>query len=237
MPRRVRRTPLSRDYVSARSRFPDQTSSSSIAFPKYKIGHHAIQRLHTECLGRSRWNGFRRLSHGIDIRTILNCVVPETGCLTLRNLHTIDRQHLDREGIQLRASTARGRWCVRRDGSITVSLKFNGKPNPFNAPNDAVVPPDGGVWFMIPVTAASSLRRKQDRAAAKKPCIASIQLTKKCAVTDELFKPNGLAFSSDYRALHADTGHRTTTSPKNIKLGSGRRRSCNGREFVSMEMR
>ena len=44
-----------------------------------------------------------------------------------------------------------GRRVVRTeyDGSITVILdKFQGKP--FNAPNDIVVHPDGGIWFTDP---------------------------------------------------------------------------------------
>ena len=58
-------------------------------------------------------------------------------------------------------------------------------------------------------------------------------------VTDEIFKPNGLCFSPDYKKLYiADTGSsHYPQAPKNIKVwdvaGAALR---NGRQFVSMDL-
>ena len=59
-------------------------------------------------------------------------------------------------------------------------------------------------------------------------------------LTDEIFKPNGLCFSPDYKRLYvADTGaSHNPSAPKNIKVWDivDGRRLVNGGEFVSMEL-
>ena len=57
-------------------------------------------------------------------------------------------------------------------------------------------------------------------------------------VTDEIFKPNGLCFSPDYKKLYvADTGaSHYPEAPKNIKVWDVvGKRLRNGKEFISME--
>src|SRR5439155_20256769 len=59
-------------------------------------------------------------------------------------------------------------------------------------------------------------------------------------VTDEIFKPNGLCFSPDYKKLYiADTGSsHYKEAPKNIKVWDmDGAKLKNGREYVSMKMK
>jgi gluconolactonase len=59
-------------------------------------------------------------------------------------------------------------------------------------------------------------------------------------VTDEIYKPNGLCFSPDYRKLYvADTGSsHYPDAPKNIKVWDliDGKQLANGREFASMQL-
>ena len=59
-------------------------------------------------------------------------------------------------------------------------------------------------------------------------------------LTDEIFKPNGLCFSPDYKKLYvADTGStHYPDAPRNIKVWDivDGKRVANGREFTSMEL-
>jgi gluconolactonase len=154
---------------------------------------------------------------------------------------------LDFQGRQI-ACEHGNRRVVRYEynGSVTVLAdSFEGKQ--FNAPNDAVVhPDDGAIWFTDPGY-GSLMNYEGNRADT-----GSVQPFQKEAiyridagtgniekVTDEIFKPNGLCFSPDYKKLYvADTGaSHYPDAPKNIKVWDvvNGNRLANGREFTSME--
>ena len=132
------------------------------------------------------------------------------------------------------------------NGTVTVLAdKFGGKE--FNAPNDAVVHPNGDIWFTDPGY-GGLMNYEGSRAAG-----TSVQPHQKEAVyvidgktgqiakvTDEIFKPNGLCFSPDYKKLYvADTGaSHYDNAPKNIKVWDVDGRTLkNGREFASMKLK
>ncbi len=103
-----------------------------------------------------------------------------------------------------------GRRVVRyeHDGSVTVlAEEFEGKP--FNSPNDAVVHPNGSIWFTDPPYGSWGYYEGNKGEIELKEAVYRIDPTSGNVemVTDEIDKPNGLCFSHDYKRLFvADTG-------------------------------
>jgi len=133
------------------------------------------------------------------------------------------------------------------DGSVTnLADSFAGKP--LNAPNDGVVHPNGDLWFSDPgygsLGAYEGQKVDSDSVQPhQKEAIYRIDATtgKLHQVTDEIFKPNGLCFSPDYRKLYAaDTGgsHYGPDAPPVIKVWDvvDEVRLRNPRLFASMAM-
>jgi gluconolactonase len=124
---------------------------------------------------------------------------------------------------------------------VTVlAEKIEGKP--LNAPNDAVVAPDGGIWFSDPGYGALFEYEGKKQPLEQKEAVYRIDpaTAKIERVTDEIFKPNGLCFSPDYKKLYiADTGSsHYKEAPKNIKVWDvDGAKLKNGREFCSMKMK
>jgi gluconolactonase len=216
-------------------------------FAKYKVNNTPIERLYTGTLWAEgpAWNGSGRYLVWSDIpnNRQLRRVEEDGHVSVLRassgfsNGNTFDWQgrqisceHLNRRVVR-----------YEYDGTVTVLAdKWQGKP--LNAPNDAVVDPDGGIWFTDPgYGILANYEGQVDKPVIKEAVYridgktGAMQL-----VTDELFKPNGLCFSPDYRRLYiADTGStHYPEAPKNIKVFdvADGRTLRNGHEFVSMQL-
>jgi len=223
-------------------------------FAKYKLGNSPIQRLYhsPEMLWAEgpAWNGVGRYLLWSDIpRDIQLRWLEDDGHVSVfrhpagnSNGNTFDFQ-----GRQI--SCQHGTRKVVRyeyDGSVTVLAdSFGGKS--LNAPNDAVVHPNGDVWFTDPgygglmnyegVRANTGSPQPHQKEAIYRIDMKSQKLNK---VADDIFKPNGLCFSPDYKKLYvADTGaSHYPDAPRNIKVWDvvEEKTLANGRPFASMEL-
>jgi gluconolactonase len=231
---------------------PDIVAINPKRFSKYKIGNTPIQRLHTGMLWAEgpAWNGVGKYLVWSDIPNDIQLRwLNDDGHVSVFR-HPAGNSNgntFDYAGRQI--SCEHGNRRVVRyeyDGKITtLADSFQGKS--LNAPNDPVVHPDGGIWFTDPGY-GSLLNYEGNRATGEsvqpyqKEAIYRIdaQSGRLDKVSDEIFKPNGLCFSPDYRKLYvADTGSsHYPDAPKNIKVWDvlDARRLANGREFASMKL-
>lgn len=218
-------------------------------FNKYKLGNTPIQRLHTGTLWAEgpAWNAVGKYLLWSDIpNNVQHRRLDEDGHVsTFRNPSgNSNGNTFDFQGRQI-ACEHGNRRVVRyeHNGGVTV-LADNWQGQPLNAPNDAVVHPrDGAIWFTDPgygslMNYEGNKGKLHIKEAVYRIDAKTLKMDK---VTDEIFKPNGLCFSPDYRKLYvADTGaSHYDDAPKNIKVwdvtGDGAK-LANGREFTSMEL-
>jgi gluconolactonase len=214
-------------------------------FNKYKLGNTPIQRLATGFLWAEgpAWSGvgryllFSDIPNNVQIRW-----TEESGAVsTLRNpAGNSNGNTFDWEGRQI--SCEHGNRRVLRyehNGSTTVLAdKFEGKR--LNAPNDAVVGPDGAIWFTDPGYGALMWYEGNKGNLELKEAVYRIDKTGRIdKVTDEIYKPNGLCFSPDYKKLYvADTGAtHYPDAPKVIKVWDiNGAKLANGKTFCSMQL-
>ncbi len=223
-------------------------------FKKYALGNTPIQRLyHSPNMMWAEgpaWNGVGRYLLWSDIpNNVQMRWLEEDGHVsTFRSpAGNSNGNTFDFQGRQI--SFEHGTRSVVRyeyDGSKTVLAdKFDGKS--LNAPNDGAVHPNGDIWFTDP--GYGSLMNYEGNKAKgesvqpyQKEAIYRIdgKTLKVEKVADDIFKPNGLCFSPDYKKLYvADTGaSHYPDAPKNIKVWDivEEKKLANGREFASMKL-
>ncbi len=239
-----------RDYGSQAQpvRYPDpDILVIDKRFSKYKLGNTPILRLHTGTLWAEgpAWNGVGRYLLWSDIPNDvqLRWLEEDGHVSTFRkpsgnsNGNTFDYQ-----GRQI-ACQHGNRRVVRyeHDGTSTV-LADQWQGQPLNAPNDAVVhPDDGAVWFTDPGYGSLMNYEGNKGELQIKEAVyrVDVKTGKMDMVTDEIFKPNGLCFSPEYKKLYvAETGaSHYDQAPRNIKVWDveDSRKLVNEREFTQWE--
>jgi gluconolactonase len=216
-------------------------------FAKYKNNNTPIKRLYTGLLWAEgpAWNGagnyliFSDIPNDRQLRWL-----GEDGHVSVyrKPSNYSNGNTFDYEG-QLISCEHLGRRVVRHEhnGEITVLAdKYQGKP--LNAPNDAVVHPDGNIWFTDPGYGILAQYEGTRAPLELKEAVYRIdgKTGKLDLVSDEFFKPNGLCVSPDYGKLYiCDTGAtHNPQAPKIIKVYDvvDAKTLRNGKQFVSMDL-
>ncbi len=222
---------------------------------KYKIGNAPIERLHTGMLWAEgpAWNGVGRYLVWSDIPANEQLRWLEEDNHVARRFRfpsgNSNGNTFDFQGRQIACEHLKRRVVrYEYDGSVTVLAdSYNGKP--FNAPNDVVVNPnDGAIWFTDPGYGSLGFyegeKAETDSSQPfQKEAVYRIdaQNGKVGKVTDDIYKPNGLCFSPDYKLLYvADTGgsHYSQAKPI-IKVWNviDDKKLEKGREFTNMKFK
>ncbi|TXT22219.1 MAG: gluconolactonase [Planctomycetota bacterium] len=248
------RSAFARDYKEP-TRYPDpDIVTLDKRFKKYALGNTPIQRLyHSDKMLWAEgpaWNGVGRYLLWSDIPNDLQMrwLEEDNHVSVFRSpAGNSNGNTFDFHGRQI-AFQHGPRRVVRyeHDGSVTVlASEFNGKS--LNAPNDGVVHPNGDIWFTDPgygglMNYEGNNANPGSKQPFQKEAIYRIDAKsgKLFQVADDIFKPNGICFSPDYKKLYvADTGaSHYDEAPKNIKVWDvvDEKTLKNGKEFCSMKL-
>ena len=229
------------------SRYPDADIIVLDKKFKGKVGNTPIQRLHTGTLWSEgpAWNGAGRYLIWSDIPNDRQMRwLEEDGHVSVMrkpsrysNGNTFDYQNrqLSCEHDSHRVTR------YEPNGTVTViAEKYNGKF--LNAPNDIVVHPDGGIWFTDPgYGILGNYEGHKGKMEIKEAVYRVDSKTAKIdLITDDLYKPNGLCFSPDYKKLYiCDTGSTHYPEAANIiKVYDvmDERKVGKGKVYVNMEL-
>lgn len=246
-------TAMARDYGpnAAPVRYPDpDIVTLDPRFKKYALGNTPIQRIyHSKDMLWAEgpaWNGVGKYLLWSDIPNNVQMRWIEDNGQTSTFRHPSGNSNgntFDFRGRQI--SCEHGNRRVVRyeyDGKITVLAdSYGGKR--LNAPNDAVVhPEDGAIWFTDPGY-GSLMHYEGNKAPLEiKEAVYRIDADtlKIEKVTDDIFKPNGLCFSPDYKKLYiSDTGaSHYDDAVRQIKVWDvvNGRKLANEKSFASMEL-
>ncbi len=215
-------------------------------FAKYKIGNTPIQRHWVGAMWAEgpAWNGVGRYVVFSDIPNDrqMRFLDDDGGKVTVfrKPVGYTNGNTFDYEGRLI--SCEHGNRRVTRqeyNGTTTVLVdKVGGKR--FNAPNDVIVAPDGAIWFTDPGYGSLGEYEGNKGTLEIKEAVYRIDKSGKLdKVTDDLYKPNGLCFSPDYKKLYiADTGAtHYDQAPRNVRVydvvnGTSLK---GGKEFTNMK--
>ena len=217
-------------------------------FARYKIGNTVIRRLHTGMLWAEgpAWNTVGRYLVWSDIpNNVQHRWLEEDGHVsTFRNpANNSNGNTFDWEGRQISCEHATRRVVRYEHNGATTVLAEKWQSKPFNAPNDVVVHPDGGIWFTDPGYGSLAAYEGNKGELFIKEAVYRIdpKTSKIEMATDDIFKPNGLCFSPDYKKLYVvDTGaSHYPQAPRNIKVWDvvDGRKLGKGAEFTSMKLK
>lgn len=244
---------LGRDYGPGAQpvRYPDpDLVSLDKRFDAYKLGNTPIQRLyHSDQMLWAEGPAWSAVGKYLLWSDIPNNVqlrwLEEDGHVSVfRNpAGNSNGNTFDYQGRQISCEHGTRRVVRYEHNGKTTVLADAWQGKPLNAPNDAVVhPDDGAIWFTDP--GYGSLMNYEGVKGKLEIKEAVYRIDAKSGkldmVTDEIFKPNGLCFSPDYKKLYvADTGaSHYPDAPRNIKVWDvvDGKKLAGGKEFASMSL-